>query len=119
MGPKTERERTMTEAAGGGRAEIERRLIQRSLQDEDYRRRLLADPKAALEEELGTPLPEAVRIVAVEETANTIYLVLPSAPPVDDEGGELSDVELEAVAGAGETWVGITCGTCYPGEGKC
>jgi hypothetical protein len=78
MGPKTERERTMTEAAGGGRAEIERRLIQRSLQDEDYRRRLLADPKAALEEELGTPLPEAVRIVAVEETADTIYLVLPA-----------------------------------------
>jgi hypothetical protein len=38
-------------AAGGGRAEIERKIIQRSLEDESYRRMLLEDPKAALEEE--------------------------------------------------------------------
>jgi hypothetical protein len=48
----------MSEASG--RAQMERRLVERSLQDEDFRRRLLADPKAALEEELGTPLPEEV-----------------------------------------------------------
>jgi hypothetical protein len=119
MERKTEWEETMTDAAGSKRAEIERRLVGRSLQDEDFTRRVLDDPKTVLEEELGTPLPEEVRIVAVEETADTIYLVLPSASTADEEGGELSDVELEAVSGAGETWVGITCGTCYPGEGKC
>jgi len=43
-------------------------------------------------------LPEAIRVVAVEETADTIYLVLPGASPAG-EGGELSDRELEAVAG--------------------
>jgi hypothetical protein len=118
MGRKTEGQETMTDAAGGGRAEIEQRLVGRSIENEDFRRRLLEDPKTILEE-LGTPLPEAVRIVAVEETADTIYLVLPSASPVGDEGGELSERELEAVAGAGETWVGITCGTCYPGSGSC
>ena len=85
---------------GAGRAEMERRLIERSLQDDAFRQRLLADPKAAVEEELGTQLPEEVRVQAVEETADTIYLVLPSASPVG-EGGELSDRELEAVAGAG------------------
>jgi len=90
----------MTEAAGGSRAEMERRLVERSLQDESFRQRLLEDPKAAVEEELGTQLPEDVRVQAVEETADTIYLVLPSASPVG-EGGELSDRELEAVAGAG------------------
>jgi hypothetical protein len=39
----------MSEAtgSGGGREEMERRIIQRSLQDEDFRRMLLADPKAA------------------------------------------------------------------------
>ena len=87
-----------------------RRLIERSLQDDAFRQRLLEDPKAAVEEELGTQLPEDVRVQAqlpedvrvraVEETADTIYLVLPSASPVG-EGGELSDRELEAVAGAG------------------
>ena len=53
-------ERVMAEAAGGGRAEIERRLIEKSLQDESLRQRLLQDPKGTLEEELGTRLPEDV-----------------------------------------------------------
>jgi hypothetical protein len=88
----------MTEAAGGGRAEVERRLIERSLQDDAFRQRLLADPKAAVEEELGIQLPAGVQIRVVEETADTIYLALPSASPAG-EGGELSDQELEAVAG--------------------
>ena len=35
----------------------------------------------------------------VEESADTIYLVLPSASALGDQGGELSDQELEAVAG--------------------
>ena len=67
------------EAAGGdGRAEMEGRLIRRSLQDESFRQRLLEDPRAAVEEELGTRLPEDLQVRAVEETADTIYLVLPN-----------------------------------------
>ena len=88
----------MSEAAG--RAEMERRLVERSLQDDAFRQRLLADPRTAVEEELGTRLPEGVRVVAVEESADTVYLVLPSASS-SGEGGELSDRELETVAGAG------------------
>jgi hypothetical protein len=61
----------MTEAAGGGRAEMERRLVQRSLEDEYFRRRLLEDPRAAVEVEMGTRLPEDVRVRAVEETASS------------------------------------------------
>jgi len=62
----------MTEASGGSsRAEVERTLVQRSLQDEDFRRRLLDDPKAAVEQELGKRLPEGVQVRVVEETAQT------------------------------------------------
>jgi len=42
------------------RAEMERRLVQRSSEDESFRQRLLEDPKAAMEEELGTRLPEEI-----------------------------------------------------------
>ena len=52
-------------------------------------------------------------MVAVEETADTIYLVLPSASSLGEEGGELSDRELEAVAGGG-TWTDQTCASCDP-----
>ena len=96
----------MSQAAGGGkRAEIERTLVQRSLQDESFRQMLLDDPKAAVEQELGTQLPEGVEVRVVEESAQTIYLVLPSATAVG-EGGEISDRDLEAVAGGadGGTW---------------
>jgi hypothetical protein len=57
----------MSEATG--RQEMERRLIQKNVEDEDFRQRLLADPtRATVEEELGTRLPEEVRVEAVEET---------------------------------------------------
>ena len=62
---------------------------------------MLEDPKAAVEQELGSRLPEGVRVVAVEETADTIYLVLPSTPMAGGGGRALSDQELESVAGGG------------------
>lgn len=82
----------------GDRAGMERRLIERSLQDDAFRQRLLEDPRAAMEQELGVRLPKEVQVRAVEETADTIYLVLPSTSPVG-EGGDLTDQELEAVTG--------------------
>jgi hypothetical protein len=49
-------------------------------------------------------------VVTVEETADTVYLVLPSASPLG-EGGELSDREFEAVAGGWDAQTaGLTCG---------
>jgi hypothetical protein len=99
----------MSEASG--RAQMERRLIEKSLEDESFRQRLIEDPKAAVEEELGTRLPEEVRVVAVEETADTIYLVLPATPMAGTEGGALSDQQLESVAGGWDpdTAGQITC----------
>jgi hypothetical protein len=103
----------MTEAAGGvSRAEMERRLVERSLEDEDFRQRLLDDPKAAVEQELGRGLPEGVQVRAVEESADTIYLVLPSASALGSQGGELSDHELEAVAGGEDATSDVHWPTC-------
>ena len=79
----------MSEATS--RQEIERRLIEKSLQDESFRQRLMEDPKGTVEQELGARLPKEMEIRAVEETQDTIYLVLPSE--------ELSKQELDSVAG--------------------
>ena len=105
----------MTEAAGSARAEMESRIIQRSLEDDAFRQQLLADPKGAVEQELGTQLPDEVRVVTVEETADTIYLVLPGTPMADAGGVELSDQELESVAGGG-TFGDATCGNTCGGQ---
>ena len=84
---------------GSGRQEMERRLIEKSVEDDASRRRRMEDPKGAVEQELGTRLPEEVRVVAAEESADTIYLVLPSTPMAGREDRALSDQELESVAG--------------------
>jgi hypothetical protein len=100
-------------AGGGGRAEAERTLVQRSLEDEDFRQRLLDDPKGTVEQELGTQLPEGVEVRVVQESQQSIYLVLPRASAVG-EGGEISDQQLEAVAGGGsDPFWGNTCAGNY------
>jgi hypothetical protein len=98
----------MSEASG--HQEMERRLKEKSLQDESFRQRLIEDPKGAVEQELGARLPEEVRVVTVEETQDTIYLVLPSTPMAGAEGVELSDQQLESVSGGEEdTSIGWNC----------
>jgi len=93
----------MTDAmAGGDRAAMEQRIVQRSLEDDAFRQQLLADPKAAVEQELGTQLPPGIRVEAVEEAPDTVYLVIPPASQAGGEEGELSDSELESVAGGWE-----------------
>jgi hypothetical protein len=104
----------MTEAAGGGRVDLERRLIERSLQDESFRQRLLKDPRATVEQELGAQLPADMQVQVVEETVDTIYLVLPEVSPAG-EGGEISDLDLETVAGG----VSAGCPSITDDPGEC
>ena len=49
-------------------------------------------------------MSEDVQVRVLEESADTIYLVLPFTPAVG-EGGELSDQDLAAVAGGGSSAV--------------
>ena len=77
---------------------VKQALIQKSLRDEAFRQRVLADPKATMEQESGKNLPAEIEIRVLEETNDTIYLVLPAtgAP------GQLSDKDLDVVAGGFE-----------------
>src|SRR5688572_5274273 len=98
----------MAEQAPRTRHEIEAELIERAAKDEAFRRALVDDPRGTLEREVGVRVPEGISLTVREESPTTLYLVLPSAPR--REGGELSDTELEGVAGGCslETWCILT-----------
>ena len=81
------------------REDIEQDLAERA-QDPDFRERLLADPVSVLSETYGMSIPADIKVTVHEENANNIHFVLPMP-----ENSELSDDELDAVAG-GRVWIG-------------
>jgi Nitrile hydratase, alpha chain len=76
------------------RKDLEIHLITRALKDEGFRQELIANPKAVVEKEIGTKLPEELEIMLLEETEDTLYMVLPCNPY---EG--MSEEELKALVG--------------------
>jgi hypothetical protein len=94
-----------------GRKEFEAKIVKKTWENAVFKKELLANPKSVLERELqsiqpGVKLPASINVKVVEETADTIYLVLPRNPK-EALGKELSDSELEAVAGGTITVVGV------------
>jgi hypothetical protein len=69
-------------------------VLARAWQDEPFKQRLVADPRAVLREQ-GIVVPSGQAVRVVENTAETVHLVLPPKPAE----GELSDEQLDQVAG--------------------
>ncbi|HTY42343.1 MAG TPA: NHLP leader peptide family RiPP precursor [Thermoanaerobaculia bacterium] len=78
------------------RGEVQDLLTKFATSNPKYRDALLKDPKGILEKQLNTTLPAGVKIKAVEETGDTLYVVVPFVPK---KGEELSENALEMVAG--------------------
>ncbi len=81
------------------RSEFERKLIIKAWEDEAFRQELLANPKAVYAKEAGRELPDNLKIEVIDEPAGVIKIVLPPNPVTAEVEQELSDEELEAVAG--------------------
>jgi hypothetical protein len=79
-------------------ASYEQKLIAKATQDPAFRKKLLATPRLVVEQEFGVVLPKLLDIKIVEQKGNTRYLVLPEVVGTGKKG-ELSDAELETVAG--------------------
>ena len=82
--------------AGISRGEIQDLLSKFATNNPKYREALIKDPRSILEKQFNTSLPSGMHVKAVEETADTIYVVVPYIPA---QGAELSDNALEMVAG--------------------
>jgi hypothetical protein len=78
------------------RRELNDLVVRKAMDDPKYREQLIQDPKTALSKLLGWQLPANVTVKAVQEAADTYYVVVPHVPGEDTE---LSDTELERVAG--------------------
>jgi hypothetical protein len=77
------------------REQLTQQVLDRAARDDEFRGRLIAEPKAAIAEELGIDIPDSLSVRVEEESATEFVLVLPAkAAP-----GELRDDELAAAAG--------------------
>jgi hypothetical protein len=90
------------------RADFEAALIVRASREPEFKKQLLADPKAAYEAQLASvreaaKLPADLTVKTVEESGNVLYFRLPQPPA---QGGEMSEEELEQAAG-GAAAVGV------------
>ena len=69
-------------------------IVAKAWQDDGFKKRLLANPSAILKER-GLEVPAGVQLRVVENTDQVVHLTLPAKP----RKGELSDEQLEGVAG--------------------
>jgi hypothetical protein len=68
-------------------AEMQDRIVAKAGEDGEFRARLVADPRAAIYELTGEPVPETVTVQVHEESATSFHLVLPPH-------GRLSESEM-------------------------
>lgn len=55
-------------------------IIAKAWKDDAFKQALLANPKAAIEQELGTALPEEITLRVVEAQPDVLYIRLPETP---------------------------------------
>lgn len=92
--------------------QAQEQVIDRANTDPEFRKRLIEDPNAALQEQIGVPLPATVTIRVVEEQPGEVVLVLPAQGTAS--GTQLSDADLEAAAGGSDpvSWAYDYNGSC-------
>jgi len=85
------------------------KAIKLSTTDAAFRKLALTDPNAAIERVAGKPVPPGTRIKFVESGGAHFTIILPEM--VRSDVSELSDAELEQVAGGGRC-VGTCAASC-------
>jgi hypothetical protein len=72
-------------------------IVTRAIKDSEFRRRLLENPKEAVQKDLGIELPANVTLRVHENSSTVINIVLPAIE--SDAGRALSDADLAEAAG--------------------
>lgn len=88
------------------RGQLWDKIVEQAQKNPKYLETLKSDPRSLMEKQLGTAIPAGVNIKVIEESADTYYIVLPA---IAAEGAELSDSDLEKVAGGGTVKGDASC----------
>lgn len=119
--------------------ELQASLSARAAKDENFRQALLKDPKGVLEQEMtklakemgmlpegkkSVGLPDSMKVAVLEQTGDTLYLIVPPLVSAGAGDGELSAEQLEAVAGGKpgdsyDTCDYTVCAITIPGSCDC
>jgi hypothetical protein len=78
------------------RHDLEAKIVKRCWENDGFRKEFLSDPASAFAKYENKPKAKLPKIVVHEEQPGSWHIVLPAKP---DKAGELSDDELEKVAG--------------------
>ncbi len=81
-------------------AQVKAHVAMKATEDDDFRARLIAEPRATVEAETGLRFPDGYRIHVHEESATDAHMVLPPRP-------ELSQEQLDRIAAGhheGDPW---------------
>lgn len=73
------------------------KIVAKAWSDDGFKAKLMSDPKAVLKDN-GVDVPDSIDVKVVENTDKVVHFTLPPKPT---KGDELSDAELENVAGGG------------------
>jgi hypothetical protein len=78
------------------RHDLEAKIVKRCWENDAFRKEFVADPAGSFVKYLKAPKAQLPKIVVHEEQPGSWHIVLPAKPA---KSGELSDEELEKVAG--------------------
>lgn len=95
----------MSAAPAMSRQTLEAKIIKRCWENDAFRKEFVSDPAGCFERYLNAPKAELPKIVVHEEQSGSWHIVLPPKPA---KAGELSDEELERIAGGTDISVDLT-----------
>lgn len=73
---------------------IWRSLVVRAWGDDEFKRKLMADPRAVLAD-AGLPISEDVSYVVLENAPRRVHLILPARPRGDVSIGHMTDSDYD------------------------
>jgi hypothetical protein len=92
------------------RHDVEAKIVKRCWDNDAFRKEFLSDPAGCFVKYLNAPKAQLPKIIVHQEQPGTWHIVMPAKPA---KAGELSDEELEKVAGGTDVSATVIMGTMF------